>query len=148
MGHMLNFKEYSTIVDEAINEEIAEELASISEDRNDMNHRLMRRMGFKRNKYRLRLAKKIQSKRMATPARLKSRAEQRARNVLIRRYYNGRNRGQIPLSMRRSVDMRLAGMKSSVQRIAQKLMRRVKLDDISRKTHRKVPHTYINAKSL
>ena len=147
---MLNFKQYSEEFD-LVTDEIEvtdEELDSILEDRFDMNHRLQKRLSFKRRKAKLRLAKKIQSNRLATPDRLKNRAQQRARNVLIRRFYQGRNRGDIPLSMRRSVDARLANMKSSVKRIAQKLLRRVKLDDIARKTHRKIQHTYISSKSL
>lgn len=132
---MLNFKEYSQELD-AVAETIeltTEELQQIDEVL-DTAARLKRKASFIRRKARISLARKMQAKRLATPDRLKSRAKTRAKSVLIKRMYQGRSLSQIPISQRKQVSAKLARMKGSIKRLSTKLLRRVKQDDIKRKT--------------
>jgi hypothetical protein len=132
---MLKFKEYSQeldIVAETI-ELTTEELQQIDEVL-DTAGRLKRKASFIRRKARISLARKMQAKRLATPDRLKGRAKTRAKSLLVKRMYQGRSMGQIPISQRAQVSKKLARMKGSIKRISTKLMRRVKQDDIARKT--------------
>jgi hypothetical protein len=135
---MLKFKDYSKELDEVIEttELSPEELQQIDEVL-DTSARLKKRQAFIRRKARISLARKIQSKRLATPERIKARAKLRAKSLLIKRLFQGRTRSEIPLSQRAQVDKKLAMLKGAVKRISTKLIRRVKQDDIARKTGKK-----------
>lgn len=135
---MLNFKEYSIeidVVSESV--ELTEEEQQQLDEVLDTSQRLKRKQAFVRRRARIALARKLQSKRLATPERLKARAKLRAKSLLIKRLFQGRTRSEIPLSQRAQVDRKLQMMKGSIKRISTKLLRRVKQDDIARKTGRK-----------
>ena len=135
---MLKFKEYSTELDAVLEtveltEEEQQQLAEVL----DTAQRVKRKQAFVRRRARIALARKIQAKRLATPERLKARAKLRAKALLIKRLFQGRSRSDIPLSQRAQVDKKLELMKGSIKRISAKLLRRVKQDDIARKTGQK-----------
>lgn len=136
---MLKFKEYSQEFDViADSVELTDvELTSINEVL-DTSARIKKKQQFIRRSARIQLAKKMQSHRLASTDRIKQRAKTRARNILIKRLYQGRSRSDIPLAQRKAVDIKLARMKNSVNRLSRKLIRRVKQDDIRRKTHANV----------
>jgi len=140
MGKMITFKEYSQEFDaELLSVELTEEEQSELNEVLDTSARLKRRNLLMRNRARLKMARKVQSRRLADTKRLHNRANQRARNLLIKRLYQGRSRSQIPLSQRASVSARLQKMSGAIKRISNKLLRRVRQQDIARKTHRKLP---------
>jgi hypothetical protein len=140
MGKMITFKEYSQEFDaELLSVELTEEEQSELNEVLDTTARLKRRNILMRNRARLKIARKVQSRRLADTKRLHNRANQRARNLLIKRLYQGRSRSQIPLSQRASVSARLQKMSGAIKRISNKLLRRVRQQDIARKTHRKLP---------
>lgn len=134
-NYMLKFKEYSTELDALLDQVqlTPEEMTQIDEVL-DTHQRFKKRQAFIRRSARLALARKIQSKRLATTERLKGRAKNRAKSILIKRLYQGRSRSEIPLSQRKQVDQKLERMKGSIKRIAGKLLRRVKQDDVARKS--------------
>lgn len=135
---MLKFKDYSTELDAMLETiELSEEESRQLDEVLDTAQRLKRKQAFKRRSARIALARKIQSKRLATPERLKARAKLRAKSLLIKRLFQGRSRGDIPLSQRAQVDKKLAMMKGAIKRISTKLLRRVKQDDVARKTGRR-----------
>ena len=137
---MITFKEYSQEFDaELLSVELTEEEQSELNEVLDTTARLKRRNILMRNRARLKIARKVQSRRLADTKRLHNRANQRARNLLIKRLYQGRSRSQIPLSQRASVSARLQKMSGAIKRISNKLLRRVRQQDIARKTHRKLP---------
>lgn len=136
---MLRFTEYSkefdTIVDSV--ELDNEELEQINEVLSTAA-RIKKKQDFIRRKARIQLARKIQSRKFATKDRLLIRAKKQARAVLIKRIFSGKTRSDIPLAQRAVVDARLSRMKGSVNRIANKLLRRVRQEDIARKTGKKL----------
>lgn len=136
---MLKFKEYSQEFDViADSVELTDvELTSINEVL-DTSARIKKKQQFIRRSARIQLARKMQSHRLASSDRIQSRAKTRARNILIKRLYQGRSRSDIPLTQRKAVDLKLAKMKGTVARLSRKLIRRVKQDDIRRKTHANV----------
>lgn len=132
---MLKFKEYSTEFDViADSMELSEDELSIINEVLDTSARIKKKQQFIRRKSRIQLAKKMQSHRLASSDRIKQRAKTRARNLLIKRLYHGRSRSDIPLAQRKAVDTKLSRMKNTVSRLSRKLIRRVKQDDIRRKT--------------
>lgn len=135
---MLKFKEYSSELDAVIESTVlTEEEQQVLDEVLDTAARFKKRQSFVRRSARIALARKLQSKRLATPDRLKSRAKTRAKSLLIKRLFQGRSRSDIPLSQRAQVDKKLSMMKGTIKRISTKLLRRVKQDDIARKTGRK-----------
>ena len=139
MGKMITFKEYSQEFDVELSSVVLTE-AEQSELNEvlDTSARLKRRQIFMRNRARLKMAKKIQSRRLADTKRLKNRSKQRARRLLIKRLYQGRTRSQIPYSQRASVDAKLKRMKGAINRISLKLLRRVRQEDIAKKSKKKL----------
>ena len=132
---MLKFKEYSDEFDSMLESiELTQEELSQLDEVLDTSARLKRRAQFKRRSARIAMSRRIQSKRLATPDRLKARAKMRAKSLIIKRLFQGRSVSQIPLSQRQQVSKKLAMMKASIKRISTKLLRRVKQDDIARKT--------------
>ena len=137
---MITFKEYSQEFDEILaSVELTEAEQSELNEVLDTSARLKRRQKFQSRRARITLARKNQSRRLADSKRLNQRAHQRARNMLIKRLYQGRTRSQIPLSQRAQVDNRLKQLKNTVKRISQRLLRRVRQDDVARKSHRRLP---------
>ncbi len=137
---MISFKEYSDEIDVACEsvELTDEELSQLTEVL-DTSARIKKRQQFIRRKARLAVQRKAQSRRLADTGRLRERAKRRARNLLIRRLYQGRSKAQIPLSQRKQVDLKLKKLSRAVTRISSKLIRRVRQEDIARKTKRKLP---------
>ena len=146
---MLKFKDYSKELDEVIEsvDLTQEELQQLDEVL-DTAARLKKRQSFIRRRARIALARKIQSKRLATPERIKARAKLRAKGLLIKRLFQGRTRSEIPLSQRAQVDKKLAMLKGAIKRISTKLIRRVKQDDIARKTGKKSSAGHSSAGAL
>lgn len=145
---MLKFKEYSQefdIVAESV--QLTDEQVSELTEVLDTSARIKRKQQFIRRGARIAMARKVQQRRFASPERLKLRARQRARNLLIRRLYQGRNRSQIPIAQRKAVDTKLGRMKNAVNRISQKLIRRVRQEDIARKSHQRRILPNFNASS-
>ena len=147
---MLNFKEYSVQFDTMVESIIltAEELNSIEErvkhththqEPANFNQRILKQNRTVRRRSRLTLQRKIQNMKIASPARLQNRSMQRARRLIIQRLYNGRSRSQIPLAQRKQLDVRMKRMQGGVKSTAYRLLRRVRQDDRSRKTHYKNP---------
>lgn len=135
---MLNFKEYSIELDVVLESvELTEVEQQQLDEVLDTAQRLKRKQAFVRRRARIALARKLQSKRLATPERLQARAKLRAKSLLIKRLFQGRSRSEIPLSQRAQVDKKLQMMKGSIKRISAKLLRRVRQDDIARKSGQK-----------
>lgn len=135
---MLKFKEYSQEFDEVVESiQLTEEEVSELNEVLDTAARVKKKQQFIRRGARIAMARKVQQRRFASPERLKLRSRQRARSLLIKRLYQGRSRSQIPLAQRKQVDIKLGRMKNAVNRISQKLIRRVRQEDIARKSHQK-----------
>ena len=135
---MLKFKEYSQEFDEVVESiQLTEEEVSELNEVLDTAARVKKKQQFIRRGARIAMARKVQQHRFASPERLKLRSRQRARSLLIKRLYQGRSRSQIPLAQRKQVDIKLGRMKNAINRISQKLIRRVRQEDIARKSHQK-----------
>ena len=143
---MLQFKDYSKELDEvAETTELSQEELQQLDEVLDTHQRFKKRQSFIRRKARMSLARKLQSKRLASNDRLKARAKNRAKALLIKRLYQGRSRSQIPISQRAQLDKRMAMLKGAVKRISTKLLRRVKQDDVARKSGVKKPKSNSNS---
>jgi hypothetical protein len=127
---MLKFKEYSEQFDE-----LAESVELTEEEQSELNEvmntsaRLKRRNQFINRKARLKMQRKVQRMRLADSPRIKNRSIRRAKGLIIKRIYQGRSRSEIPLPQRSQVDKKLLQLRSAVNRLSQKLIRRVRQED-------------------
>ena len=130
---MQGFKEYSQEFDAEfqLTELTEEELVQLDEVL-DTRARLKRAQMLKRQKTKVALGRKRASKRLATSSVIKKRAVARARARIIRRLTQGRGKQALSYGARQQIDKRLARMKGGIQRLATKLIRQVKQDDISK----------------
>ena len=130
---MQGFKEYSQEFDAEfqITELTLEEVQQLDEVL-DTRARLKRAQQLRRHKTRVSLGRKRAAKRLANTQTIKKRAISRARGRIIRRLTQGRGKSALSYGARQQLDKRLARMKGGIQRLATKLIRQVKQDDISK----------------
>lgn len=119
--------------------EIADHIRSIKEDLNEgqvasIRTRLRRALTAKRDKAKLSLARKLASKRLAKSPQLKRRAQKIARKLM--RIRSAGNRGAayntLSVSDKISLDNLIKDKSPIIQRIAKKLLPRVKTRDVQR----------------
>lgn len=130
---MQGFKEYSQEFDAEfeLTELTQEELVQLDEVL-DTSARTKKAQQLRRMKTRVALGRKRAAKRLATTDTLKKRATARARNRIIKRMTQGRGKSSLSYGARQQLDKRLARMKGGIQRLATKLLRQVKQDDIQK----------------
>jgi len=130
---MQGFKEYSQEFDAEFQlmELTQEELVQLDEVL-DTSARTKKAQQLRRMKTRVALGRKRAAKRLATTDTLKKRATARARNRIIKRMTQGRGKASLSYGARQQIDKKLARMKGGIQRLATKLLRQVKQDDIQK----------------
>jgi hypothetical protein len=131
--HMQGFKEYSQEFDAEfeLTELTQEELVQLDEVL-DSRARLKRAQQFRRSKTKVALGRKRAAKRLASSDKIKKRALARARGRIIKRMTQGRGKAALSYGARAQLDKRLARMKGGIARLAVKLIRQVKQDDIQK----------------
>ena len=90
-----------------------------------------RKMKLKRRQ--IEVGRKRALKRAADPKRLKSRAEKAARNAIFRRLAKGKSRSEVPAQRKQEIERRMEKMKSRIQRLAIKLVPKVRQLDKERR---------------
>lgn len=130
---MQGFKEYSQEFDAEfqLTELTQEELVQLDEVL-DARARVKKAQQLRRMKTRVAMGRKRAAKRIANTQTIKKRAVVRARNRIIRRLTQGRGKGALSYGARQQLDKRLARMKGGIQRLAIKLVRQVRQDDINK----------------
>ena len=131
--YMQGFKQYSQEIDAelALVEFTEEELVQLDEVL-DTRARLKKAQSLRRNKAKIALGRRRASKRLATSDKIKKRAVGRARRRLISRLTQGRGKSKLSYGGRQQLEKRLARLKGGIQRLAVKLVRQVKQDDIAK----------------
>lgn len=130
---MLKFNQYCTEFDAVLSDVSLDMSESQQLDEVlDVAARRKKALDFKRRKSRLLLARKLASKRFPTPQKIKQRAVKRARAKIIARLTQGRGKGALSYQQRAIIDARLKKMKGGVTRLANKLVRQVRADAMSR----------------
>lgn len=84
---------------------------------------------FRKNKAKIALGRKKAAKKLATPDQLKKRAAKQARNFLIKKLTKGKDKGQMSFSQRAALEKQLEKKKGAIQKIAKKLLPKVKQAD-------------------
>lgn len=93
------------------------------------SQRLKMKAAFKKNKAKIMLGRKKAAKKLASPEKLKARAEKQARNILIKKILKDKNKADLGYSARADLEKKLAKKKGAIKRIAKKLLPSVKKAD-------------------
>lgn len=98
--------------------------------------RMKRRFAARRNKQKLRVARRIALRRGSTPDRLKKRATRGARLMVYKRLLRGRDRGGLPPAEKARLERMIQRFQPLVQRISVKLLPQMRQNEIKRLTSR------------
>ena len=93
----------------------------------------------KRIKARLKMGRNKAKARTADLPRLKKRAKKAALNQLFKKYSKGKSRSELPPARRAEIEKRIAKMGAKVDRIAKKLLPKVRQKEKDRKSARNAP---------
>ena len=98
--------------------------------------RLKRRFNARRNKQKLRVARRIALRRGSTPDRLKKRATRGARLMVYKRLLRGRDRAGLPPAEKARLERMITRFQPLVSRISIKLLPQMRQNEIKRLTSR------------
>ena len=108
--------------DESADKQEVDEVLSVSQ-------RIKARQNIRRKKARVKLGARRAARRIATPARLKTRAARAARNILFKRISGGKSKKKMPLAARAAIERRLEARKGALKIIAKRLLPKVRARD-------------------
>ncbi len=95
--------------------------------------RMKAKINFKKNKAKIMLGRKKAAKKLASPEKLKARAVKQARNILLKKILKKRDKADLSFSSKHSIEKKLAKKKGAIQKIAKKLLPKVKAADRAKK---------------
>ena len=87
------------------------------------------KMAMRKNKAKIALGQKKARKKLASPEKLKSRAEKQARNILIKKITKDKDKADLSYAARASIEKRLEKKGAAIKKIAKKLLPQIKKAD-------------------
>ncbi len=94
-----------------------------------ISQRQKRKASFRKNKAKIMIARKKAAKKMASPEKLKSRAEKQARNLIIKKILKNKNKNDLSFAARGDLEKKVAKKSAAIKKIAKKLLPMVKKAD-------------------
>ena len=138
---MLGFKEFNP-VDYRPGEDDQVNHNAIKRKRQDealsIAQRRARSRMLKRIRNKLKIGRKRAMMRTANPKVLKKRANKQARNLIFKKLTKGKTRSELPPARRAEIEKRLDKMKGRIQKIAMRILPKVRKMEIARKKGQKV----------
>lgn len=92
-------------------------------------HRMKMKASFRKNKAKIALGKKKAAKKLASPEKLKSRANKAAREFLIKKMLKGKSKADLSFAARAGIEKKLANKKGMISKIAKKMLPGIKKKD-------------------
>jgi hypothetical protein len=114
-------------------QEMLERLSAQNEVLN-VQQRMKLKRSIVRNKAKLKMGRKRAERRMASQEVLKGRAMRQARKLMLKRILKNKNKSELSYSQRQTYEKMLANKKAGIQRLATKLVPKLRKLDIQRKT--------------
>ncbi len=102
----------------------------------NFTQRRARAMQLRKNKNKVKMGARRQKNKVADRSRLVNRSKRDVRSSLFRKLSRGKSKGEVPLGQRVAIDRRLARMGKRIERIAMRMLPKVRKMDIDRKTNR------------
>ncbi len=95
--------------------------------------RMKAKINFKKNRAKIMLGRKKAAKKLASPQQLKTRAHNQARKVLLNKLLKGRPKDSLSFAQKHEVEVKLAKKKAAINKIAKKLLPKIKAADRAKK---------------
>ena len=99
----------------------------------NMQQRLKMARTFKKNKAKIAIGRKRAARKIASPEKLKKRAQKQARMTILKKITKGIDKGELSMSRRQSIEKRLDKMKPKIQKLAKKLLPKVRKAELAKK---------------
>lgn len=99
----------------------------------NMQQRLKLARSLKKNKAKIAMGRKKAARRVANMDTLKKRAQKQARMTIMKKITKGVDKGELSMGRRQSIEKRLDKMKPKIQKLAKKLLPKVRKSEMARK---------------
>ena len=94
-----------------------------------MAQRMKMKQAFKRNRAKIMLGRKKAAKKLASPEKLKLRAQKQAREIIIKKILKDKSKADLSFSARQALEKKVDKKKAAIQKIAKKILPGIKLKD-------------------
>jgi hypothetical protein len=91
--------------------------------------RMKMKATFRKNKAKIALGKKKAAKKLASPEKLKAKADKQARNILTKKILKGKDKAELSFAGRADLEKKLAKKKGAIAKISKKLLPQVRAAD-------------------
>ena len=116
-AEMLNFKNFIPVYEEAL-----EEVLTIQQ-------RMKKKQVMRRSKAKIAMGRKRAARKMASQEVLRGRAKKQARNLIVKKNLKNRNKADLSYGSRAALEKMVAKRKGAIDRIARKLLPKVRQKD-------------------
>jgi hypothetical protein len=99
----------------------------------NVQQRLARGRSLKKNKAKIAMGRKRAARKVASMDKLKQRAQKQARNTLLKKITKDVPKDELSMSRRQSIEKRLDKMKPKIDKLAKKLLPKVRQAEIQKK---------------
>ena len=103
----------------------------------NIQQRLKLARSLKKNKAKIAMGRKRAARKTANLDTLKKRAMKQARNMIIKKITKGKDKGDMSMARKQSIEKRLDKMKPKIAKIAKKLLPKVRKMEMERKKGKK-----------
>jgi hypothetical protein len=94
-----------------------------------MQQRLKRKVAFKKAKAKIALGRKKAAKKLASPEKIKNKAVKQARDIITKKILKDKDKGDLSFAGRQSLEKKVDKKKSVINKIAKKLISKVRQKD-------------------
>ena len=94
-----------------------------------MATRMKMKAAFKKNKAKIKLGRKKAAKKLASPEKLKARAQKQAREIIIKKLLKGKSKGDLGFAARTDLEKKVDKKKGAINKIMKKILPAVKKAD-------------------
>lgn len=114
---MLSFKSYIPVHEEALEEVL------------NIQQRMKKKQAMRRNKAKIAMGRRRAARKMASADVLKGRAQKQARNLIVKKILKNRSKSDLSYGSRAALEKMVAKRKGAIDRIARKLLPKVRQKD-------------------
>jgi len=104
-----------------------------------MAQRMKMKQAFKRNRAKIMLGRKKAAKKLASPEKLKIRANKQAREILIKKILKDKSKADLSFSGRQALEKKIDKKKAAIAKIAKKLLPGIKMKDREKLKNKNAP---------
>ena len=94
-----------------------------------LQQRQKMKQAFRRNKAKIERGKKLAARKLASPEKLKAKAQKQARDLIVKQILKDKDKGDLSFEARQDIEKRVDKKKAVINKIARKILPKVKAKD-------------------